>query len=123
KSACPCDGNGYRIGLMPGVLQEDDPEGPPPTDPRPPHAPAPVPPNALIEGNAWRRNLNIGSTGRGQNEREYRLLSPIARGGMGELFLAEMIEPGRPPRRVVIKRLLDELSQDAAYVAMFRFEG
>ncbi len=42
---------------------------------------------------------------------------------MGELFLAEMIRPGIPPERVVIKRLLTDLQDEDKYVKMFRSEA
>ncbi len=70
-----------------------------------------------------RRSLSIGSTGRGKESRKYKLLAPIDRGGMGELFLAEMKAPNCPARFVVIKRLLADLIDDDKYVSMFLSEA
>src|SRR5262245_50894438 len=70
-----------------------------------------------------RRGLSIGATGRGDGERRYKLVAPIDRGGMGELFLAELHEPGENPRYVVIKRLLADLLDDDKYVTMFLAEA
>ena len=70
-----------------------------------------------------RRGLRVGAIGSGLDDRHYRLVTPIQRGGMGELFLAEMVRPGAPPQRVVIKRLLADLLNDDRYVKMFRSEA
>jgi serine/threonine protein kinase len=45
-------------------------------------------------------------------ERRYRLLRPIARGGMGEVFDALALGEGGFERRVALKRVLPELSAD-----------
>ncbi|MEM7675403.1 MAG: serine/threonine-protein kinase, partial [Myxococcota bacterium] len=70
-----------------------------------------------------RRGLRVGATGVGVDGRKYRLVAPLQRGGMGELFLAEMALRGVPPERVVIKRLLADLQEDDKYVRMFRSEA
>lgn len=70
-----------------------------------------------------RRHLAIGAHGEGADGRRYRLLAPIDRGGMGELFLAQMTAPGREPTHVVLKRLLADLLDDDKYVAMFSSEA
>ncbi len=50
----------------------------------------------------------------------YRILSVIQRGGMGEIFLAELVDKGI---RVVLKRLLADHDDDDRYVEMFRQEA
>ncbi|MEO1339414.1 MAG: protein kinase [Myxococcota bacterium] len=70
-----------------------------------------------------RHGLRVGATGVGVDGRQYRLVAPLQRGGMGELFLAEMALRGVPPERVVIKRLLADLQEDDKYVRMFRSEA
>ncbi len=69
------------------------------------------------------RRLSIGATGQGRRGVGYRLIAPIARGGMGELYLAEQVAPGGERVQVIIKRLLDNLRDDSAHVAMFRSEA
>jgi hypothetical protein len=70
-----------------------------------------------------RRGLSIGATGRGRDQRRYHLLAAIAKGGMGEVYVAELVEPSGERQRVVVKRLLEELEHDVDYVEMFRFEA
>lgn len=70
-----------------------------------------------------RRSLQIGAVGTGVDGRHYRLVAPIQKGGMGELYLAEMVRSGSSPQRVVIKRLLADLLDDDKYIKMFRTEA
>jgi len=70
-----------------------------------------------------RRGLSTGAIGHGSNGRRYRLLAPMERGGMGELFLTLVTEPGQPDRHVVVKRLLADLIDDPKYVEMFKSEA
>ncbi len=49
----------------------------------------------------------------------YRLLAPIAMGGMAEVFLAEMMGPLGFRRRVAIKRILPHLAQNREFVRAF----
>ncbi|MCB9647884.1 MAG: serine/threonine protein kinase [Deltaproteobacteria bacterium] len=51
----------------------------------------------------------------------YRVLSILQRGGMGEICLAE--DTSAPDHQVVIKRVLDDLVADEAYLTMFRDEA
>jgi len=70
------------------------------------------------------RRLSIGAVGTGrQSGNSYRLLAPVARGGMGEVFLAEQMAPGGQRRQVIIKRLLENLREDASHVTMFKTEA
>ena len=69
------------------------------------------------------RALSIGAIGRGSGKREYELQACIAKGGMGEVFIAKLTEPNRVPRLVVVKRLLRELREDFDHRAMFQSEG
>ncbi len=69
------------------------------------------------------RPLSIGAIGHGRRKRSYELQACIAKGGMGEVFVALMREPGRAPRQVVIKRLLRELREDFDHQRMFQSEG
>ncbi|MBI2378841.1 MAG: serine/threonine protein kinase [Deltaproteobacteria bacterium] len=69
------------------------------------------------------RRLAIGSMGLGKSGRAYRLVTPIAKGGMGELYLSTAKRAGHPDQLCVIKRLLEEHKTDTDYVAMFRFEA
>src|SRR5262245_6959271 len=69
------------------------------------------------------RGLSIGATGQGGGERRYKLVAQIDRGGMGELFLAELYDPNHAPRYVVVKRLLADLLDDEKYIAMFIAEA
>src|SRR5687768_1207318 len=84
-----------------------------------------VPPAASMDQEPVlpRRGLSVGSTGRGSGERRYTLVANIERGGMGELFLAELHEENAAPRYVVIKRLLADLLDDDKYIAMFVAEA
>jgi serine/threonine protein kinase len=70
-----------------------------------------------------RRGLSLGSTGLGGGERRYKLVASIDRGGMGELFLAELHDPKMTPRYVVVKRLLADLLDDEKYIKMFVAEA
>lgn len=70
----------------------------------------------LVRGHG---ELSIGATGRGRGERRYEIVEKLDRGGMGELFVARLHEPGRPTAAVAIKRLLPQLIDDPDYVAMF----
>lgn len=70
-----------------------------------------------------RRGLSLGSTGLGGGDRRYKLVASIDRGGMGELFLAELHDPKAAPRYVVVKRLLADLLDDEKYIKMFVAEA
>lgn len=68
----------------------------------------------------------IGTTGLGQRSSRYEIVETIDRGGMGELFLAEVLEPneaGGGRKYAVLKRLLADLLEDERYVAMFLAEA
>ena len=54
---------------------------------------------------------------------KYRLISLLASGGMGEVFLAKMEGPAGFARTVVIKRILPHLSRDPTFVQMFLDEA
>lgn len=83
-----------------------------------------VAPSVAMDGPILpRRGLSTGAIGHGTHGRRYRLLAPMERGGMGELFLTLVSEPGRPDRHVVIKRLLADLIDDPKYVEMFKSEA
>ncbi len=49
----------------------------------------------------------------------YRLVAPIAMGGMAEVFLAEMLGPLGFRRRVAIKRILPHLAENKEFVRAF----
>lgn len=53
----------------------------------------------------------------------YELLSKIATGGMGEVFLARRRGPGKIEKRVVIKRIRRDLSGDPRFVELFLREA
>jgi Protein kinase domain len=53
----------------------------------------------------------------------YRVLRPLARGGMAELFLARATGIQGFEKLVVVKRVLPELARDADYVGMFLDEA
>lgn len=83
-----------------------------------------VAPSVAMDGPVLpRRGLSVGAIGHGSEGRRYRLLAPMQRGGMGELFLTRVSQPGRPDRQVVIKRLLADLVDDPKYVEMFKSEA
>ncbi len=67
--------------------------------------------------------LYVGAVGTDGSGLSYRLVAPLDRGGMGELFVAEMIGPAGTPRYAVVKRLLPDLMNDTEYVEMFRAEA
>ncbi|MCC7382823.1 MAG: protein kinase [Deltaproteobacteria bacterium] len=69
------------------------------------------------------RRLSIGAIGHGWGEWHYRLLAPIARGGMGEIYIAERANPRSVVERVVVKRLLESLREDESYIEMFKAEA
>ncbi len=66
-----------------------------------------------------RRALPVGAVGVGEHG-HYRIVLPLDRGGMGELFVAERLGSAE---RVVIKRLLADLLDEDKYLAMFRSEA
>ena len=78
-------------------------------------APQPAP---LVPG-----GLFVGAAGQDTHGLEYRLIAPLDRGGMGELFVAEVSGPPNTPPYAVVKRLLPDLLDDADYVEMFRAEA
>jgi len=53
----------------------------------------------------------------------YRLLKLLATGGMGEVFLARLEEPGSAARHVVVKRILRHLAQDQGFIDQFLDEA
>ncbi len=53
----------------------------------------------------------------------YRLLRPLGRGGMAEVYLAEAVGPGNFRKRVAIKRLLPHHAANRRFVAMMRDEA
>ena len=53
----------------------------------------------------------------------YALVAPVARGGMGEVWLARELAPDRPPRTVVVKRLLEHLDGEGRYAHMLLDEA
>ncbi|MBX7102029.1 MAG: serine/threonine protein kinase [Myxococcaceae bacterium] len=53
----------------------------------------------------------------------YELMRRLARGGMGEVFVARQMGPGGFVREVVVKRLLPHLSENASFVEQFLNEG
>lgn len=70
------------------------------------------------------RRLSIGAVGKGPSgARQYRLLAPVARGGMGELYVAEQTDAYGKKQHVIVKRLLENLRGDEDYVEMFRTEA
>ncbi len=54
---------------------------------------------------------------------KYRILGPLASGGMGEVLLARYEGPAGVAKRVVIKRVLPHLSRDEAFVRLFLREA
>jgi len=54
---------------------------------------------------------------------KYRLVSLLASGGMGEVFLARMEGPAGFARTVVIKKILPHLAREQAFVQMFLDEA
>lgn len=42
------------------------------------------------------RALSIGAQGLGRSQSQYELIAGIAKGGMGEIFLAHMTKPHEP---------------------------
>ncbi len=93
-----------------------DPVARPPAAPPPPRAAArpvgtsDVEPEAVVSP--------VGKTyGR------YRILSVIQRGGMGEIFLGEFIDPVQYGQQVVLKRLLADFDEDERYRSMFGAEA
>jgi serine/threonine-protein kinase len=53
----------------------------------------------------------------------YEIIRKIANGGMAELFLARAEGPGGFEKTVVLKRILPNLAEDPAFVAMFLSEA
>jgi serine/threonine protein kinase len=52
----------------------------------------------------------------------YQLMHRLAKGGMAELFLARAEGPGGFEKTLALKRILPNLAQDSAFVAMFLSE-
>ena len=69
------------------------------------------------------RALTIGAQGLGRAQRQYELIAGIAKGGMGEIFLANMSQPNQSIQQVIVKRLLAQLRNDSDQLAMFRAEA
>lgn len=67
--------------------------------------------------------LYVGAEGIDPDGHAYRLVAPLDRGGMGELFIAEVEGFGPENEHAVIKRLLPDLMDDRDYVEMFRSEA
>ena len=67
--------------------------------------------------------LTVGAQGVGQSESQYELIAGIARGGMGEIFLANRARVGHPVEKVIVKRLLAQLRHRSEQLAMFRAEA
>ena len=67
--------------------------------------------------------LAVGAQGVGQSESQYELIAGIARGGMGEIFLANRSRLGHPIEKVIVKRLLAQLRHHSEQLAMFRAEA
>ncbi|MEL6187049.1 MAG: serine/threonine-protein kinase, partial [Myxococcota bacterium] len=67
--------------------------------------------------------LFVGAEGWDAAGLRYHLVAPLDRGGMGELFVAEVAGRPNAPGHAVIKRLLPELLDDEDYVEMFRAEA
>ncbi|MEE2903396.1 MAG: serine/threonine-protein kinase [Myxococcota bacterium] len=67
--------------------------------------------------------LVVGAQGVGQEQTKYELIAGIARGGMGEIFLANRSRAGHPLEKVIIKRLLAQLRHRSEQLAMFRAEA
>ncbi len=76
----------------------------------------------VSEGSDW-SGSSLSEEVAGKNFGDYRVISSIRRGGMGEVFLAEYGPRGEPGRKVVLKRLLADYVDDAHYVSMFRSEA
>jgi serine/threonine protein kinase len=85
-------------------------------------APAPRELRGPARGRLAPGGLYVGAEGQDAAGWTYRLVAPLDRGGMGELFVAEVGGRGAP-RHAVVKRLLPELMEDGDYVAMFRAEA
>lgn len=54
---------------------------------------------------------------------KYRLIAKLARGGMGQVYLAVAQGPGGFHKLVVVKEMRPEFAEDATYVAMFQEEA
>src|SRR5580700_2006174 len=54
---------------------------------------------------------------------KYHLVAELARGGMGNVYLAVVQGPGGFSKLLVVKELKPELSDDETYVAMFLDEA
>lgn len=96
-------------------FEEESPNWPV-AEPRPLQGPPDLSP--LLPG-----GLYIGATGSDAAGAAYRLVAPLDRGGMGELFVAEVESSAGDRRYAVIKRLLPDLMDDRDYVEMFRAEA
>jgi eukaryotic-like serine/threonine-protein kinase len=54
---------------------------------------------------------------------KYRVVKPLARGGMGEVFLARYEGPAGFSRTTVVKRILPHLASEPAFIEMFLHEA
>lgn len=61
----------------------------------------------------------VGDDGRVDPSSRYKLLRPISRGGMGEVFEARALAEGGFERRIAIKRLLREHAADPSFCRAF----
>jgi serine/threonine protein kinase len=85
--------------------------------------PAPPPRSGSEPRGFWPTSLATPPPARGQVFGDYRLISVIQRGGMGEILLAELVAGPSAGQRVVLKRLAAEHLEDEGSVVMFETEA
>jgi serine/threonine-protein kinase len=60
---------------------------------------------------------------RGDRVGKYEILTPLATGGMAELFIGSTVGPGGFQKHVIIKRILPDASREETFVRMFLDEA
>jgi tRNA A-37 threonylcarbamoyl transferase component Bud32 len=80
-------------------------------------------PGKLLLPGGSARGAKNGGAGQGRSFGDYEILRSLAKGGMGEVFLARKIGPEGFQKKVVLKCLLPQYAEDKSRLEMFLQEA